>query len=339
MNSKAVPQNQRLQQPAKRAPSANQNNKNPSQTQQRKTNLKSDAAQDAKIEGNMNAWTNSSIDNQSEENQMKNYKGNDYTQNQKEEQNSKYDFNYLMSIVNKENQNSQFNPVMKIQQNEYQNETQARIMPTSNKIKTQQEQNYKRSGQNTNINNQSCTSDIIKAKFQSFADEEEDDEIDSNNGIDYEVKKISTAEEELMKRARDLENEMRQIRQAKLDVVVKQFEAQLLKDGELEEKRYTEELRDKYELQVNQIEAEKQSSMDDIQKMQKQLLDQIEFFKVVYSELESKKSELSSTHQACIQYLRREMSQAQQIQKERLMKHINEKKEIFKNYVQQQQQY
>jgi len=38
----------------------------------------------------------------------------------------------------------------------------------------------------------------------------------------------------------------------------------LLKDAELEEKRYTEELRDKYELKVNQIEAEKQSSLDEI---------------------------------------------------------------------------
>lgn len=68
--------------------------------------------------------------------------------------------------------------------------------------------------------------------------------------------------------------------------------------------------------------------------MQKQLLDQIEFFKVVYNELESKKSEISSTNQACIQYLRREMSAAQNQQKEKLMKHISEKKEIFKNYVQ-----
>ena len=40
---------------------------------------------------------------------------------------------------------------------------------------------------------------------------------------------------------------MRAIRLAKIDVVVKQFEQQLLKDAELEEKRCTEELRDKYE--------------------------------------------------------------------------------------------
>ena len=50
-------------------------------------------------------------------------------------------------------------------------------------------------------------------------------------------------------------------------------------------------------------------------------------------ELESKKSELSSTSQACVQYLRREMTQSQREHKERLIKHIREKKEIFKNYI------
>ena len=40
-------------------------------------------------------------------------------------------------------------------------------------------------------------------------DEEENDDFNAQTGIDYEVKKISTAEEEIMKRARDLENEMR----------------------------------------------------------------------------------------------------------------------------------
>jgi len=38
------------------------------------------------------------------------------------------------------------------------------------------------------------------------------------------VKTISTKEEELMKKARELENEMKAIRQAKIEVVVKQFE-------------------------------------------------------------------------------------------------------------------
>ena len=38
------------------------------------------------------------------------------------------------------------------------------------------------------------------------------------------MKTISTKEEELMKKARELENEMKAIRQAKIEVVVKQFE-------------------------------------------------------------------------------------------------------------------
>ena len=33
-----------------------------------------------------------------------------------------------------------------------------------------------------------------------------------SGGIDFEVKKISSKEEELLKKAKDLENEMRQIR-------------------------------------------------------------------------------------------------------------------------------
>lgn len=36
-----------------------------------------------------------------------------------------------------------------------------------------------------------------------------DDALGNTYGIDFEVKKISTKEEELLKKARDLENEMR----------------------------------------------------------------------------------------------------------------------------------
>lgn len=67
----------------------------------------------------------------------------------------------------------------------------------------------------------------------------------------------------------------------------------MLKDAELEEKRYTEDLRDKYEEQVNTINAEKQSQLDDIQRMQQQLIEQIDFLKVVYSEMDTKKTEVN----------------------------------------------
>lgn len=60
-----------------------------------------------------------------------------------------------------------------------------------------------------------------------------------------------------MKKARDLENEMRQIRQAKVDVIVRQFEQQLIREAEVEERRHTEQLRDSYETSVGQVEAER----------------------------------------------------------------------------------
>lgn len=53
-----------------------------------------------------------------------------------------------------------------------------------------------------------------------------------------------------MRKAKELEIEMRQVRQAKVDVVVRQFEQQLIKEAELEERRNTEKLRDKYEGRV-----------------------------------------------------------------------------------------
>ena len=101
----------------------------------------------------------------------------------------------------------------------------------------------------------------------------------------------------------------------------------------MEEKRHTEGLRDQYEARAGQVEAERTAQTEEVDKMLKQINDQIEFLKVVASELESKKSELSSTSQACVQYLRREMTQAQREHKDRLLKHIAEKKEIFKNYI------
>lgn len=101
----------------------------------------------------------------------------------------------------------------------------------------------------------------------------------------------------------------------------------------MELKRFTNDLRDKYEHSLNQVDAEKQHSLNEIQKMQQQLLDQIEFFKVVYAEMESKKQEVNSTFQACVQYLRREMGHKEEEQKEKVGKHIQEKKSIFRNYL------
>eukprot|EP00350_Pseudokeronopsis_sp_OXSARD2_P010132 CAMPEP_0170553150 /NCGR_PEP_ID=MMETSP0211-20121228/10975_1 /TAXON_ID=311385 /ORGANISM="Pseudokeronopsis sp., Strain OXSARD2" /LENGTH=127 /DNA_ID=CAMNT_0010861289 /DNA_START=225 /DNA_END=608 /DNA_ORIENTATION=- len=102
-------------------------------------------------------------------------------------------------------------------------------------------------------------------------DEEMKDVMDKNLGIDFQVKKISTQEEELLKKARDLENEMKAVRQAKMDVVVKQFEQQLIKDAQIEERRFTEELRDRYDSSVNELDAEKSVQVDEIEKLQKQL--------------------------------------------------------------------
>ena len=42
-----------------------------------------------------------------------------------------------------------------------------------------------------------------------------------SGGIEFEVNKINSKEDELLKKAKDLENEMKQIRLAKMDVVVK----------------------------------------------------------------------------------------------------------------------
>lgn len=83
-----------------------------------------------------------------------------------------------------------------------------------------------------------------------------DAEIDGNE-VEFEAKKLMSKEEELMKKARDLENEMLQIKQAKVDMLIRQFEVQLVKEAELEEKRHTEGLRDQYEARAGQVEAER----------------------------------------------------------------------------------
>ena len=121
-----------------------------------------------------------------------------------------------------------------------------------------------------------------------------------------------------MKKARDLETEMKAVRQQKLDVVVKQFEQQLVREAELEEKRHTETLRDQYEARVGQVEAEKQAQISEIDKLAQQIASQIDFLRVVQAELEAKKAELNSTSQACVQYLRREMASGQREHREKL---------------------
>ena len=53
-----------------------------------------------------------------------------------------------------------------------------------------------------------------------------------------------------MRKAKQLEQEMHSIKQAKVDVVVKQFEAQILKDAKMEERRVQEQLNSELEGQL-----------------------------------------------------------------------------------------
>ena len=63
-----------------------------------------------------------------------------------------------------------------------------------------------------------------------------------------------------MGRAKDLEKEMMSIKKAKIDVVVKQFEAQLVKEAQQEEKKLSSKLSEDFDKQIQLISAEKNSS-------------------------------------------------------------------------------
>ena len=51
---------------------------------------------------------------------------------------------------------------------------------------------------------------------------------------------------------------------------------------------------------MNQLEAEKNSNVEEVEKLQKQLKDQIDFFQKVHSELDGKKLDLQNTYQASV---------------------------------------
>ena len=56
----------------------------------------------------------------------------------------------------------------------------------------------------------------------------------------------------------------------------------------------------------------------------------------MYEELDLKKQDLQSTYQDSVQYLRKEISDQEEKQKEKLLTHMEHKTKIFKNYIQEQ---
>lgn len=84
-------------------------------------------------------------------------------------------------------------------------------------------------------------------------------------------------------------------------MVVRQFEQQLLREADLEDRHLTESLRDDFDKRVSLLEAEKSAQVSDVDKLLRQVNDQIDFLRVVAGELESKKSELASMGQASVQ--------------------------------------
>ena len=136
-----------------------------------------------------------------------------------------------------------------------------------------------------------------------------------------------------MRKAQELEKEMQSIKQAKIDVVVKQFEQQLLKDAQLEENKFSERLRGEYDVKINQLASEKEQSVTEVENLEKQITDQIQFFGVILAELKQKKGELESTHQAAVHQLRHELSQSLESQRAKMLKHVQDKREIFREYI------
>lgn len=67
-----------------------------------------------------------------------------------------------------------------------------------------------------------------------------------------------------MRKAKSLEQEMLTIKQAKIDVVVKQFEQQLLKEAQLEERRLQEQLNQDFEKQLQALSSKKDQSQSEI---------------------------------------------------------------------------
>ena len=64
---------------------------------------------------------------------------------------------------------------------------------------------------------------------------------------------------------------MKKIKLAKVEQLMKQFEQQLHKDAVIEQQRVKEHLEEAFEVQVNELEAEKKSNTADISKLQQQL--------------------------------------------------------------------
>lgn len=157
-----------------------------------------------------------------------------------------------------------------------------------------------------------------------------------NSGLPQE-EAILSKEQELMRKAQELEKEMQSIKQAKIDVVVKQFEQQLLKDAQHEENKFSERLRSEYDVKINQLASEKEQSVTEVENLEKQITDQIQFFGVILAELKQKKGELESTHQAAVHQLRHELSQTLESQRGKMLKHVQDKREIFREYIRKEQ--
>lgn len=137
-----------------------------------------------------------------------------------------------------------------------------------------------------------------------------------------------------MARARALELEMEAIKHAKLEQVMAQFEQQLQKDAEAEETRLRDCLEETFTKDVNRLEADKNASVHEIEQLQRQLTEQISFFKMVLTELEGKKQEVNNSYQASVQYLRTEMASQFEQQRKKMQKHLEQKTAIFRKYQQ-----
>ena len=160
-------------------------------------------------------------------------------------------------------------------------------------------------------------------------------EVELFDGAEIETEANTLAQKEnlLKQKALQLEKEMAAIHNQKIDILVKQFEQQLLKDAGHDFDKARAALQTQYDERAQSLSAQKELALREISGLQKQIKDDIEVLRENFRESEMKRKEVEQVYEAALHHLLRDRKDEEDKHWETLTKNVAHRKEIFRKYV------
>ncbi|KAL4436434.1 hypothetical protein ABPG74_003000 [Tetrahymena malaccensis] len=132
------------------------------------------------------------------------------------------------------------------------------------------------------------------------------DKSEGEDNISLVANKLQQYEDEIVKKAKQVEQEMFQLKEQKLELLLKMFKDQLAKDYQNDIQKFKQDQEDEQKKNEESLNKEKNIKLEKIEKMNANIEQQIKTLQLMQEDILEKKEEIENSYFAALEYLKKE---------------------------------